>query len=182
MKKRAVFFDRDNTLIRNDGYLGDPGGVILMDGAAAAVARAHELGYFAVVVSNQSGVARGMFTEDNVRAVNERMDQLLLQADPRARIDRHEFCPFHPEAIVERYRRESELRKPRPGMILQAAAALNLDLAASWIIGDAVRDVLAGKAAGCRAILLSPPGPPVCPEADAIVPDLRHAMEFLAAH
>jgi len=180
MKRATIFFDRDNTLILNDGYLGDPAGVKLAPGAPEAVAAAHKLGFVVVVVSNQSGVARGMFTEANVIAVNRRMDELLLAANPGAVIDRHEFCPFHPEAIVQQYRQESDLRKPKPGMILKAARELDLDLSASWIIGDAPRDVQAGKSAGCRAILLSPPGPPACPQADAIVADLAETMQFIA--
>src|SRR5688572_33495600 len=117
MKRPAVFFDRDNTLIASDGYLGDPDKVALMEGAASAVARARELGFATVIVSNQSGVARGIFDEDAVHAVNARLDELLAAANPHAVIDRHEFCPFHPEATVERYRQDSDLRKPGCGMI-----------------------------------------------------------------
>ncbi len=153
MKQPAVFFDRDNTLIVSDGYLGDPAHVVLVDGAAQAVAAVRKLGFVTVVCSNQSGVARGMFDEEAVAAVNARMADLLRQADPQALIDHHEFCPFHPEATIEKYRADSNLRKPRPGMIVKAAEELNLDLSRSWMIGDAPRDVEAGKAAGCRTIL-----------------------------
>jgi D-glycero-D-manno-heptose 1,7-bisphosphate phosphatase len=132
MKRPAVFFDRDNTLIATDGYLGDPSAVVLVPGAAEAVARVRALGYSAVIFSNQSGVARGMFTEEAVHAVNAKVDELLLDHNPAAVIDRHEFCPFHPEAVVERYRQESDLRKPKPGMIFQAAEKLALDLSRSW--------------------------------------------------
>src|SRR5215471_10199215 len=100
MKRPAIFFDRDNTLIVSDGYLGDPDKVVLMDGAADAVARARSMGFSTIVVSNQSGVARGMFGEDDVDAVNRRIDQMLKMASSSAVIDRHEFCPFHPEATV----------------------------------------------------------------------------------
>ncbi|HUB26609.1 MAG TPA: HAD-IIIA family hydrolase [Tepidisphaeraceae bacterium] len=166
MPRAAVFFDRDNTLIINDGYLGDPAGVILVPDAPAAVAKARALGFAVVTVSNQSGVARGRFTELDVKAVDARMDALLMQADPRATIDRHEFCPYHPEAEIEQYRINSDLRKPRPGMILQAAHALDLDLPNSWLIGDSPRDIAAGKAAGCRAILVQMPDLPISPAAD----------------
>jgi D-glycero-D-manno-heptose 1,7-bisphosphate phosphatase len=154
MPRPAVFFDRDNTLIRNDGYLGDPAGVILFPDAADAIAAAQRFGFAIVTISNQSGVARGMFDEDAVKAVNMRMDELLQQQNPAAIIDRHEYCPFHPQAVVEKYRRESDLRKPKPGMILRAAAEMDLDLAKSWLIGDAPRDIEAGHAAGCRTILI----------------------------
>jgi D-glycero-D-manno-heptose 1,7-bisphosphate phosphatase len=159
--RRAIFFDRDNTLIVNDGYLGDPAKVVLVDGAAAAVARARQLGFAIVVFSNQSGVARGMFDEAAVRAVDQRMAQLLLADDPAAIIDRHEFCPFHPQ-----------------GMILSAAAALMLDLPASWVIGDAARDIQSGRAAGCRTILFTPTGitaSPAAGERPAIEPNFQVA-------
>lgn len=165
MKRPAIFFDRDNTLMVGHEYLGDPARVQLMPGAAAAVARARRLGYATVIVSNQSGVARGFFDEAAVHAVNHRLEQLLTADDPAAVIDRHEFCPFHPAAEVEAYRQDSELRKPKPGMILQAAEMLALDLSRSWLIGDAPRDVDAGAAAGCRTILFTPPGVPASPAA-----------------
>ena len=148
MKRPAVFFDRDNTLIVSDGYLGDPAKVALVKGAADAIARARSLGYAVVCFSNQSGVARGMFSEEDVQAVNARTDELLRSENPAAVIDRHEFCPFHPEGTVEAYRQESDRRKPKPGMILAAADKLALDLSRSWVVGDAARDIEAGKAAG----------------------------------
>jgi D-glycero-D-manno-heptose 1,7-bisphosphate phosphatase len=190
MKRPAVFFDRDNTLIVSDGYLGDPEKVALMDGAAAAVARARELGFATVVVSNQSGVARGMFDEDAVHAVNARMDEMLAEQNAHAVIDRHEFCPHHPGGTVERYREDSDRRKPKAGMILQAAEALALDLSRSWLIGDAPRDVEAGKAAGCRTILFVPPDVAASPaasassgvQADHTVTSLKDAIEYIASH
>ena len=189
MSLPAIFFDRDNTLIINDSYLGDPAGVILADGAAAAVAKARELGYRVVTVSNQSGVARGFYAEADVVAVNAKLDELLRRADPAAVIDLHEYCPFHPKAKIERYRIDSDLRKPKPGMLLQAARKLDLDLARSWIIGDSPRDIEAGHAAGCRAILLQWPELPRSPAADmpspaspdATVANLADAMLFIAA-
>ncbi|HEV2295899.1 MAG TPA: HAD family hydrolase [Tepidisphaeraceae bacterium] len=190
MKRPAVFFDRDNTLIVSDGYLGDPARVELMEGAAAAVARARELGFATVIVSNQSGVARGMFDEDAVHAVNQRLDELLAAQNPHAVIDRHEFCPHHPEATVARYRDDSDRRKPKAGMIHEAAEALALDLSRSWLIGDAPRDIEAGKAAGCRTILLRPNGVAASPAASAasdLQPDhtvtsLQDAMDYIAQH
>jgi D,D-heptose 1,7-bisphosphate phosphatase len=175
MPRPAVFFDRDNTLIVSDGYLGDPSGVVLVDGAADAVAKVRALGFAAVVVSNQSGVARGMFDEDSVKAVNIRIDELLRAENGAAVIDRHEFCPYHPEATVEQYRQDSPLRKPKPGMLLTAAETMKLDLARSWVVGDAPRDIAAGKAAGCRTILVRngklPPSPAAAEELPAVEPD-----------
>jgi D,D-heptose 1,7-bisphosphate phosphatase len=189
MKQPAIFFDRDNTLIVNDGHLGDPAKVQLIEGAADAVARARGLGFRVVTISNQSGVARGLFSEEAVVAINEKMEQLLADENPRAKIDRNEFCPFHPEAVVEQYRKDSELRKPRPGMILRAAESLDLDLSASWVIGDAPRDIEAGHAAGCRTILindLSLPTSQAALEATVVEPDetvanVAEAMDVIEA-
>jgi D-glycero-D-manno-heptose 1,7-bisphosphate phosphatase len=188
MARPAVFFDRDNTLIINDGYLGDPARVILMPGAAPAIARARQLGYAVVTVSNQSGVARGLFDQDAVRAVDQRMDELLQLDDPDAIIDLHIYCPFHPQAVVAEYRRDSDLRKPAPGMLVLAAKKLDLDLNKSWLIGDAIRDIEAGQAAGCRTILFQPPDVPASPDAavrpsataDFTATSLGQAIEFLA--
>jgi D-glycero-D-manno-heptose 1,7-bisphosphate phosphatase len=189
MKQPAIFFDRDNTLIVNDGHLSDPGKVQLIRGAADSIARARSLGFRIVTISNQSGVARGLFSEEAVVAINDKMEQLLASKNSRAKIDRHEFCPFHPEAVVEQYRKDSELRKPRPGMILRAAEALDLDLSASWVIGDAPRDIEAGHAAGCRTILindLSLPASPAALEPGSVEPDdtvssVAEAMDVIEA-
>ena len=188
MKRPAVFFDRDNTLIVSDGYLGDPSKVMLVEGAAEIVARVRSLGYAVVVFSNQSGVARGMFTEDDVHRVNARLDELLADHHPQAVIDRHEFCPFHPEGTVAEYAKESEMRKPHAGMIHQAAEKLALDLSKSWVVGDAPRDIEAGKAAGCRTIWYKDPKLPPSTSArelmltvpDAVVSSLREAMDVIA--
>jgi histidinol-phosphate phosphatase family protein len=187
MRRKAIFFDRDNTLIANHSYLGDPEGVRLVNGAADAIARGRALGFAVVVISNQSGVARGMFDESAVRAVNARMEQLLAEQNPGAIIDHHEFCPFHPDGVVEQYRRDSDLRKPQAGMIYRAREALALDLQGSWVIGDSYRDVEAGRSAGCRTILFSHPELQPSPDAgsrsnarpDHTCTSLEDAMDFI---
>lgn len=156
MAERAIFLDRDNTIIENDGYLGDPTKVKLITGAAAALASLRQLGYRLIVISNQSGVARGMFSEADVEAVNKEMcRQLREQAG--AQIDASYYCPFHPEAVKPEYRVDHEWRKPKPGMIKQAADDYSLDLSQSWVIGDSPRDIAAGASVGCRTILLKDP-------------------------
>lgn len=150
----AVFLDRDNTLIHNDGDLGDPAEVRLIQGVASAVASLCGLGYKIVVVTNQGGVARGKYTEEDVQAVNQRISDLLAASANGAKIDRYYYCPYHPEGTVSRYRKEHPNRKPAPGMLLEAARDMGLDLTQSWTIGDQVRDIQAGLAAGTRAILL----------------------------
>ena len=187
MRRPAVFFDRDNTLIVGNEYLGDPAGVKLVAGAAGAVATCRNLGYAVVTVSNQSGVARGMFTEDDVLAVDAEMDRQLLDHNPAAVVDRHEYCPHHPDASVEAYRRSCDCRKPKAGMIMSAAEAMALDVRKSWMVGDAPRDIAAGKAAGCRTILIIDPTLPASPAAaetgvlaDFTVGSLVEAAEVIA--
>jgi len=150
----AVFLDRDNTLIHNDGDLGDPEEVRLIKGAASAIASLRGLGYKIVVVSNQGGVARGKFKESDVEAVHRRIEE-RVKATSGSMIDRFYFCPYHPKGKIKKYRSEHPWRKPNPGMLLQAAKDLQLDLAHSWMIGDQLRDVQAAAGAGVRAILLS---------------------------
>ena len=146
----AVFLDRDNTLIANDGDLGDPDAVVLLEGVSEGIQRLDQAGYRLVVITNQGGVARGRYGEADVDAVHRRM-QALLPPPPELSFY---YCPFHPKGTVPEYTREHPWRKPAPGMLLEAADREQLDLKASWMIGDQPRDAEAGLAAGCRAILL----------------------------
>lgn len=170
MSKRAVFVDRDNTIIHNDGDLGDPQQVRLIQGASSAIASLQGLGFMVVVVSNQGGVARGKYTEADVDKVNQRIAELVFQ-QTAARIEQFYYCPFHPEGTVEKYRREHPWRKPNPGMLQQAAKDLDLDLTWSWMIGDQWRDIQAGVAAGVRTVLLTDPTARKLPLAGPTVPD-----------
>ena len=172
MAERAIFLDRDNTIIVNDGYLGDPSKVKLLPGAAAALASLRRLDFRIIVVSNQSGVARGMFDEAAVEAVNAEMVRQLRQ-QAGAHIDASYYCPFHPDASVPEYRVDHEWRKPKPGMLKAAAESFGLDLARCWMIGDQPRDIAAGAAVGCRTILLSDPESPPQPQesAPAVTPN-----------
>ena len=153
--KAAVFLDRDGTLIEDAGYVAQPGQVRLLPGAAEAVSQFARAGFRVVLVSNQSGVARGLFSEKELLAVHARLEQLLQQEN--ARLDAFYYCPYldGPEAVVEAYRRSSPLRKPNPGMLLQAAEEHDVDLSRSWMIGNAPADAEAGRRAGCRTILLT---------------------------
>ncbi len=152
----AVFLDRDNTLIANDGDLGDPDRVHLLDGVAKGARELREAGYRLVVITNQGGVARGAFTEDDVDAVHQRIASLIVEQSGGTQvIDRFYYCPYHPEAPLEEYRREHPWRKPNAGMLLQAAQDMNLDLSQCWMVGDQARDIQARAAAGCRTLLLN---------------------------
>ena len=151
MSRGAIFLDRDNTIIRNDEDLGAPAGVVILEGVREALQALHDAGWPLIVITNQGGVARGKFDEDDVRAVHAQTQALL---EPVPILD-WLWCPFHPNGSVPAFSREHPWRKPQPGMLLEAAERHNIDLTASWMIGDHIRDVEAGNAAGCRTILLT---------------------------
>lgn len=152
MANAAVFFDRDGTLIEDPGYLNHPDQVKLLDGAAEVLKELKLLDYRAVVVTNQSGVARGIVSEEMLGRIHERLGELLAQKG--AALDGVYYCPYHPEGVIPKYRQDSDWRKPAPGMLLAAAEEMEIDLTRSWVIGDSLRDVEAGRRAGCRTILL----------------------------
>jgi D-glycero-D-manno-heptose 1,7-bisphosphate phosphatase len=153
MSNKAIFLDRDGTLIEDPGYLSHPEQVNLLDGAAEALIELRAMGYKLVVVSNQSGVARGILSENDLEEIHDRLRQLL--AEKGAYLDQIYYCPYHPDGVVSKYRKESEWRKPNPGMLLAAADEMGIDLSQSWSIGDSSRDVEAGLRAGCKTILIS---------------------------
>lgn len=145
--RRGVFIDRDGTLIDLIPYLADPDQVRLVSGAGEALRRLGEAGYDRVVVTNQSGVARGLYDLDRVAAVHERLLQRLRLEG--ADLEAIEICPHHPD-----FTGTCACRKPEPGMVLRAAERLGVDLRASWAIGDRFEDLTAGTKVGCRGILV----------------------------
>jgi len=159
MGNRAVFFDRDGTLIEHYDYLTHPSQVELLPKAASALKFLRERGFTLVMITNQSAIARGMLSEHQLKAIHDRMESLLTQQG--AYLDRIYYCPYHPEGTVEKYRQDSTLRKPQPGMLLLAAEQLDIDLSRSWMIGDDDRDIEAGLAAGCKTIMLVSQGSPL---------------------
>ena len=152
MSKRAVFLDRDNTLLEDPGYISDPSLVRLLPGVELALKSLAHAGYKLVVITNQSGIARGMLTEETLDKIHAEMRRQL--SDSGVNIDAIFYCPYHPEGTVEQFAHESELRKPKPGMLLKAAKQLDIDLSASWMVGDSPRDIEAGLRAGCRTVRL----------------------------
>ena len=153
MSDKAIFLDRDGTLIEDPGYLSHPEQVNLLDGAAEALVELRAMGYKLIIVSNQSAVARGILTEQDLDEIHDRLRQLLTEKG--AYLDQIYYCPYHPDGVVPKYRKESDWRKPNPGMLLAAADQMNIDLSQSWSIGDSSRDVEAGLRAGCKTILIS---------------------------
>jgi len=149
----AVFLDRDGTLIREIDYLSDPRGVELLDGAAAAICELNTAGLPVVLITNQSGVARGLLDEPTLDRIHARVRELL--AEGGAHLDLILHCPHHPEHGLPPLRCDCECRKPRPGLLHTAAARLGLNLQSSWMIGDACRDLEAGWRVGARGLLVS---------------------------
>jgi len=148
----AVFLDRDGTLIEEAGYLDRIERLVFFPYSVDAVRLLNRAGLAVVMVTNQAGVARGIFQEDFVAEAYRHVTARLEAGG--ARIDGFYYCPHHPEASVERYRIACDCRKPQPGMLRRAASELGLDLARSFVIGDRWHDLQAGQALGVRGILV----------------------------
>ena len=176
----AVFLDRDGTLIELVHHLADPAAVRLVPGAGAAVRRLAEAGFVTVVVTNQSVIGRGLLTEAGLADIHTAMHALL--AAEGAAVDHLYFCPTAPvtkdPTVIE-----DPMRKPGPGMLLQAARDHGLDLAASWMVGDTVSDILAGRHAGCRTVLVrtgyGTRDDGARDIADAVAPDVGAAADII---
>jgi histidinol-phosphate phosphatase family protein len=152
MFEPVVFLDKDGTLIDNVPYNVDPALVRLAPGAADGLARLHAAGFRLVVVSNQSGVARGYFPESALGPVEGRLRELLAEVGvPLAGFF---YCPHHPKGVVAEFTRACDCRKPAPGMLLAAARQLGAEAGACWMVGDILNDVEAGRRAGCRTVLI----------------------------
>lgn len=151
MKRPAVFLDRDGTIIEDRHYMANADQVRLLPGAAAAIRRLNELQMPVVIVTNQSGIARGLLTESDYDCVHARMHERL--AAENARVDATYMCPHHPN-----FTGACDCRKPGTLLFRRAADDLDLDLTRSWFVGDKLRDVAPARALGGRGILVAGPG------------------------
>ncbi len=195
-RRRAVFLDRDGTINHDTNYLSSPHELRLIPGADRAIARLNAAGLWVVVVTNQSGLARGYFGERDLEAVHAELQRLLSRAG--ARIDAFYHCPHLPPALYDsgppqrRGRPRPELivpcecRKPAPGLVLRAARELGIELAGSFLVGDRPGDIACGRAAGLTCVRVatgpdaSPPsGPEEVPHHQA--PDLAAAVDWILA-
>jgi len=148
----AIFIDRDGTINEDFGYISNPDDLIIFPWVAEALRLINDARLKAIVVTNQSGVARGIYTEDELRLIHSRMiDELGKQG---ARIDGVYYCPHHPDYGDERYRRECECRKPRPGLLHAAARDHTINLAHSFVIGDKASDINLASVAGAQGALV----------------------------
>lgn len=151
-QNKAIFLDKDGTLIPDIPYNVNPDLISLEDGAIKGLYALQSDGYLLIIISNQSGVAQGVFAEKALSGVHEKIVQLLK--DNYINLDGFYYCPHHSSGSIQGYNIECACRKPKPGMILRAAQERNIDLSASWMIGDILNDVEAGNKAGCRTILI----------------------------
>jgi D,D-heptose 1,7-bisphosphate phosphatase len=150
--RKAVFLDKDGTVLEDVPYNVNPVRMRFAEGAAEGLLLLSRAGFVLVVVSNQSGVARGYFPESALEPVVRRLEEMFREAG--VDLAGFYYCPHLSGGAVAEYSRECECRKPAPGLILRAAAELDLDLKASWSIGDKLSDIEAGNRAGCRSVLM----------------------------
>lgn len=152
MKRSTLFLDRDGTLVYPIHYPSCPEELRIYAGLGPALHNLQGLGFLLVLVTNQSGVARGYFTEADLDRMHAYLRDELREMD--VRLDGVYYCPHHPEGIIPELAIACECRKPRPGLLLQAALELDIDLAHSWMVGDILDDVEAGNLAGCHTVLV----------------------------
>ncbi len=179
MSRPAAFLDRDGVINRDIGYLHRPEDVAFVPGIFEAVAALRARGFRPVVVTNQSGIARGRYTEADFHALMDWMRARFTEAG--APLDAVYYCPHHPEEGNPPYRRACECRKPAPGMLLRAADELDLDLERSLLIGDSERDIEAGRAAGVARTFLLASAPSTPSAADHVVTRLSDIERCLPA-
>ena len=181
MKHPALFLDRDGTLVHSSHYPSRPEQLRLYDGIGAELRFLQRMGLRLVVITNQSGIARGYFTETDLQYMHEHLARELLKQD--VYLDGVYHCPHHPDGVIPELAVRCHCRKPQPGMLLQAAADLDLDLEHSWFIGDILDDIEAGNRAGCRTILVdlgteqAPAHPLRCPT--FVARSTLHALQIV---
>jgi D-glycero-D-manno-heptose 1,7-bisphosphate phosphatase len=150
MKNKAIFLDRDGTINIDPGYIGNPNLIKLYPGVAEGIKKLKDkFGFYIIVISNQSGITRGLITSDDVDNVNRRVNEIL--ANDKTEIDAFYYCPYHPDFDSKE---KCKCRKPAPQMILEAANDFNIDLKKSFFVGDKTSDIICGLSAGLNSILI----------------------------
>ena len=177
-KRPAIFLDRDGVLNFDYGYVGDPYRITLLEGVPEALLELQLRGYFLVVVSNQSGVARGYFDEAAVLTCNQTLAGQIINAGGPD-LDLVLYCPHHPDASVAQYKKKCDCRKPAPGLILMAAKQLPIDLSRSFMIGDKPEDVECGIRAGVKGIQIAHEGRLGHPQALGVVHSLMNTLPLI---
>jgi len=157
VQRPAVFLDRDGVLNEDSGYTFEVAKLRLISGAAGALKLLKQRGFLLIVVSNQSGVARGLFSTQQVDAFNEALDQRLRE-EHGIGIDAFYYCPYHPDGTVASFTKVSSWRKPEPGMVLQAQSDYGIELERSYLVGDRYDDIECAVRAGVKGIQVLAPG------------------------
>src|SRR5579872_664797 len=183
MKQRAVLLDRDGTLVHPRHYPSHPEDIRIYEHIPPHLRKLQNAGFRLVVITNQAGIARGYFTEADLQRMHEYLTAEL--AKEGVLLDAIYYCPHHIDGVIKELAIRCACRKPQPGMLLQAAADLNLDLQQSWFVGDILDDVEAGNRAGCRTILVDL-GTESLPDCQLRAPrfvarDTRHALRIIQA-
>jgi D-glycero-D-manno-heptose 1,7-bisphosphate phosphatase len=183
MNEPAVFLDRDGTLVHPCHYPSRPEGLVLYDGLGRGLRLIQSIGFKLVVITNQSGLAHGYFGTSDLARMHIHLVAELARLG--VWIDGIYYCPHHPEGRVTEFAIRCDCRKPRPGMLLRAAAELDIDLEWSWFVGDILDDVEAGNRAGCRTVLVDhstePPPQQLLRQPHFVARDTPHALEIIAA-
>ena len=176
---KAIFLDRDGTINFDSGYTHKIEDLEFIDSAIRGLQRMRHLGYKFIVATNQAGIAKGKFTEEDYFVFREEMHKRLKENG--IIISAEYFCPHYSEGAIEKYKINCNCRKPKTGMLEQAAKDFNLDLKKCWMIGDSISDILAGKNAGCRTIqVLTGKEKIESLDANFLAYDLLHASYFIS--
>jgi D-glycero-D-manno-heptose 1,7-bisphosphate phosphatase len=171
--QKAVFLDRDNTIIKDDGYFHDPNAIIFVPNAPEGLLKLQQAGFLLFVITNQSGIGRGYFPESDTIAVNDKIIELLRKQG--VRLEKIYYCPHAPEA-------DCPCRKPKPFLILKAAEEFGVDTSKSFFIGDHMKDMEAGRAARTTTVLIDPTGKVTSPDIDISASNLIEAAEKITSY
>jgi len=153
MENKCVFLDRDGVLIEDVGLIARSDDIHVYHDVPSGLCQLKENGFQLIVISNQTVIARGLLTENEMLSLNKQINKIITNAGGPD-LDIIYYCPHHPEATIESYRLDCECRKPKPGLILQAAHEHNIDLHRSYLVGDRITDIMAGQRANCHTILV----------------------------
>ena len=178
--KKCVFIDRDDTLIEDISYLAKPDGVRILDRAIEGIKLIKEHGFLLVIITNQSGIARGYFTEKDLAAIHKKMRALLRKGG--ADYDDLFYCPHHVDGVVEPFNVDCDCRKPKPGMFEKARKKRDIDFSRSFFVGDMQSDIEAGRSIGCKTVLIEGPkniGANLKKEADYSAKNLLEAARWI---
>jgi D-glycero-D-manno-heptose 1,7-bisphosphate phosphatase len=181
--QQALFIDRDGTLVHPRHYPSQPHELQLYDGIGPGLRRLQRAGFQLIVITNQSGVAHGYFSQADLERMHAHLAGELARL--QVRLDGVYYCPHHPDGRIAELAIACDCRKPQPGLLVRAAAELQIDLHRSWFVGDILDDVEAGERAGCRTILVDLGTEPLPPntlrEPDFVARDTAHALAIIAA-